>query len=106
LNIPDEFIDKDGCCYTLSIGIPVSNVSIHSTDYTLLSSDNVVVFTETATATLPPATGSGTTYRIVARESTVTIQGDGNDTVKGNNTQTITSHEDLIITDTQIGIWE
>lgn len=81
-------------------------VAIKSADYTLTTNDEVVVFTATATATLPAATGTGQTYRIVCRAGTLTIDGNSTDTIKGSLTQTLTSAEDLIITDTASGIWE
>jgi hypothetical protein len=105
---------------TTKIGIVIENsgtlrttgrkqaVSIHSGggSYTLTVNDEVVVFTVTATANLPDATGSGTTFRIVCRAGTVTINGSHSDTVKGELTQTLNAGEDLIITDTVAGIWE
>jgi hypothetical protein len=73
---------------------------------TALVTDEVIVATGTATITLPSATGTGQTYRIVCRAGTTTIDGAGADTVKGNLTQTLSANEDLIITDTATGIWE
>ena len=64
------------------------------------------MFTATATATLPEATGSGQTYRIACRAGTLTIDASGVETIKGETTQTLTAGEDLIITDTASGIWE
>lgn len=81
-------------------------VTIESGNYTLLTTDSVVVFTATATATLPAATGSGLTYRIVCRAGTLTVDADGTETVKGAATAVLNAGEDLIITDTAAGVWE
>lgn len=89
-----------------SHGAQIATVATKSGDYTLTSADNVVVFTATATATLPAATGSGQTYRIICRAGTLTVDGNGSETVKGALTQTLAPGEDLIITDTASGVWE
>lgn len=81
-------------------------VAIKSGNYTLTVNDEIVVFTVTATGSLPAATGSGNTHRIICRAGTTTIDGNSTDTVKGELTQTLTAGEDLIITDTAVGIWE
>lgn len=81
-------------------------VTISATNLTLTANHEVVVFTSNATATLPAATGTGQTYRIIARGATVTIDGNGTDTIKGELTQIITGNEDFIITDTASGKWE
>jgi hypothetical protein len=81
-------------------------VATKSTDYTLTDNDEVIVFTTTATATLPAATGSGQTYRIICRAGTLTIDGNGTDLVKGELTQELYEGEDLILTDTETGYWE
>jgi hypothetical protein len=73
---------------------------------TALVTDEIIVTTATATITLPTATGTGQTYRIVCRAGITTIDGAGADTVKGSLTQTLSANEDLIITDTATGIWE
>lgn len=79
-------------------------VAIKSGNYTLETSDEVVVFTATATATLPASTGLGHTYRIVCRAGITTIDANGSETIKGELTQVLYPGEDLIITDT--GVWE
>lgn len=84
----------------------ISAISIQSGNYTLLSTDSVVIFTATATATLPAAVGSGQTYRIVCRAGTLTIDPDGTETVKGETTSALSAGEDLILTDTAMGVWE
>lgn len=81
-------------------------VAIKSANYTLTANDEVVVFTATATATLPAATGTGQTYRIVCRSGVLTIDANGSETIKGSLTQTLTAGEDLIISDTASGVWE
>ena len=82
-------------------------VAVKSGDYTLNTLDNVVVFTATARATLPVATGTGQTYRIVndSISGIVTIDGNGSDTIKKELTQTLAGGEDLIITDYASGKW-
>lgn len=97
------YIDKDGSIKTLGIKQAVATKGIN---YTLTATDEVVVFTASSTATLPAATGSGQTYRIVCRTGTLVIDANGSETIKGSLTQTIVAGEDLIITDTASGIWE
>ena len=76
-------------------------------DYTLAATDEVVVFTADATATLPAATGTGQTYRIIVRDgATVIIDPDGADTIAGDGDFTIYDGEDLILTDAAAGKWE
>jgi len=77
-----------------------------SSNTVLTLDDEIVVFTSNGNAQLPVSTGSGKTYRIIARNSTVMILPDGLDTTKGESYQTISGNEDLIISDTEIGIWE
>lgn len=86
--------------------LSTNNVYITAVSYLAQPTDNVIVVTANATISLPPATGSGITYRIVCRAGTTTIDGDGADTVKGLATQSLTAGEDLIITDTFASIWE
>ena len=83
------------------------NVVVKAANYTLTNLDGVVVFTATATASLPAATGSGITYRIAneGAAATVTIDGNGAETIKGAATQTLYTGEDLIITDYATGAW-
>ncbi len=81
-------------------------VAIKSANYTLTANDEVVVFTATATASLPAATGTGQTYRLVCRAGTLTIDASGAETIKGSLMQTLSAGEDFIITDTATGIWE
>jgi hypothetical protein len=82
------------------------STAIKSENYLLAVTDSVVVFTATATATLPMASGSGRTYRIVCRAGTLTIDGDGSETIKGAETAVLSAGEDLILTDTATGVWE
>lgn len=81
-------------------------VATKSGNYTLTGADNVVVFTATATATLPAATGSGQTYRICCRAGTLTIDGNASETVIGEATQVLYPGENLILTDVGNGAWE
>ena len=89
--------------------IPVVNlvpVKVCGGSYTLKYYDHLVVFTATATATLPAATGSGQTFRICNEGSgTVTIQASGAETIKGTNTKSLTTHQDMILTDYATGLW-
>lgn len=77
-----------------------------SSTHTVLNTDEVVVFTATCTATLPAADGGGHTVRLVDRTGTLTVEGNGSDTIKGSLTQTLSAGEDIILTDTATGIWE
>lgn len=82
------------------------SVTTQSGNYTLTVNDEIVVFTATATATLPAATGRGQTYRICNEGvGTVTIDGNGSDTIKGSLTQSLAAGEDLILSDYTTGKW-
>lgn len=94
-----------GTYFTLPGGLRAA-LATKSADYTLTTYDHVVVFTATATATLPAATGTGQTYRIICRAGTLTIDANGSETIKGELTQTLAAGEDLIISDTASGVWE
>lgn len=80
--------------------------AVKSANYSLALTDEEVTFTATATATLPTAPPIGTHYRIICRSGTLTIDGAGSDTVKGDLTYTLTAGDDLIITYTSANIWE
>jgi hypothetical protein len=84
----------------------VNAVRLTAINTTALVTDSIIVATATLTITLPPATGTGQTYRIVCRVGITTIDGDGVDTIKAELTQELFAGEDLIITDTATGIWE
>lgn len=92
--------------YALESAANIRAVSIQSGNYPLAATDSVVVFTATATATLPAATGSGRTYRIVCRAGTLTIDPANSDTIKGETMAVLSAGEDLILTDTATGVWE
>jgi len=92
--------------YVLESAANLIPVSIQSGNYPLVATDSVVVFTATATATLPAATGSGRTYRIVCRAGTLTIDAAGTETIKGAETAVLSAGEDLLLTDTAMGVWE
>lgn len=81
-------------------------VATKAGDYTLTTADNVVVFTATATATLPAATGTGQTYRIICRAGTLTIDANASETIIGELTQVIYPGENLILSDVGNGVWE
>ena len=97
----------NGTNYNTEWVTPVNEVAVKSGSYVLAATDEVVVFTATATATLPAATGSGKSYRIINEGvgATVTIDADGSETIKGSLTQTLQQGEDLIITDYASGKW-
>ncbi len=82
------------------------SVAVKTFDYTLLTTDEVVVFTETATANLPPATGSGQTYKICNEgNGTVTIDPYNSETILGQNNKTLSQNESITITDYDVGKW-
>lgn len=83
-----------------------SDVGIFNTDTTLTRAIRTAVFTSTATVTLPEAVGSGHTFRIKCRGGTLTIVPTGGDTVNGDTLEALGEQEDLILTDTEGGIWE
>ena len=114
----EELTDVDGTALTTTGQIPVWNetlkyfdfnfnffrnkVETKSGDYTLAGTDQVVVFTATATATLPSATGSGQTYRICNEGlGVVTIDAGSGGTIKGSRYQYLSPNEDIIVTDYQ-----
>ena len=82
-------------------------ISIQNGNYTLSDRDEIVVFTASATVTLPAATGTGQTYRICNETTSliVIIDGNGADTVKGAASQSLYGNEDVILTDYKIGGW-
>lgn len=83
-------------------------VATKAANYTLTTADEVVVFTATATALLPAATGTGQTYRICnegAAGVVLTIDASGAETIKGALTQVLYPGEDLILTDYATGKW-
>lgn len=102
----DPVWNREKICYVLKVDKNKKKVIIKSTNYAIGDLDEVIVFTSTATATLPATTANGVTYRIVCRSGTLTITGTGGDTIKGEVNQVLYAGEDLILTDTEAGIWE
>lgn len=83
------------------------NVTIHSGTYTQVPSDEVIVFDgDGLIYNLLPALGTHRTIRVVCRNGDVTLTAIGDDVIKGWPSQILYSGEDLIITDTEIGVWE
>jgi hypothetical protein len=81
-------------------------VATKTANYTALTTDEVIRFTSSATLTLPAATGSGQTLRVIASNCTVVIDANGAELIKGELTQTISGYSDFILTDVAAGIWE
>lgn len=91
----------------LGVGGGIKNgLTTTASNLTLTTAHNTVVFTATATATLPAATGSGQTYRLICRTGTLTIDPNGAETVQGAATLALTAGQSVIITDTASGLWE
>lgn len=80
-------------------------VATKSANYTLTANDEVVVFTASATATLPAASGSGQWFSIGCVAGTVTLDGNSTDTINGELTQTINSGENLQVVDYAANKW-
>lgn len=89
----------------LYVGLKES-VSIKSGDYATSINDNVLIFTTTSIATLHPATGTGQKLHLKCRSGVLTIICSGSDTVKGEINQVLFAGDDLILHDTESGIWE
>jgi len=74
--------------------------------YSILTSDELVIFTAAGTANLPAAVASGHTLRICNQSTeSVTIDADGSETINGELTQTLYPGENVIITDYATGKW-
>lgn len=84
------------------------HIVVTSGNYTLTDYNHVVVFTASATCTLLPSIGLGKRVRIVSRGAgtTITVEGDGSDTVIGSANQTVAGNSSLILNDTEAGMWE
>jgi len=81
-------------------------VVVKNTNYTLTDLDCVVVFTATASATLPLATGSGQIYYIKnVGTGTVTITRSGSNTIDNETTQPISQWESVTLVDYLSGKW-
>lgn len=106
-----KLVDNGDGTYSIAIsgslaGMPPSVSSVHSTSHALVRSEDVVVFTATATATLPASNGSGKTFRIVnAGAGVVTVDPQAGDTVRGLASISIASRLDVILTDYADGFW-
>jgi hypothetical protein len=96
--------------YDFGGGVPLlMTIRSASTNQAISTTDGVVVFTETANASLPAATGTGVTLRIAnegAGSRTVSVVLNGSDTLKGDNTTfPLYAGEDIMITDYAVGKW-
>lgn len=98
------YVDPNGNICT-SFGVK-HKLTTTGSNLTLTTAHNTVVFTATATAILPAATGSGQTYRLICRTGTLTIDPNGAETVQGAATLALTAGQSVIITDTASGLWE
>jgi hypothetical protein len=88
-------------------GISSRKVVTKTANYTLLSSDDIVLFTATATATLPQSTGGGATKTIICDGAgvVVTVDGDGGDTINNELTQTLYNGDSITLVDAASGEW-
>lgn len=73
--------------------------------YTATVNDEVIRFTTSATLTLPAATGSGQKYTVIADGCTVTIDGNGSETINNELTQTLYDGDAAILHDVASGKW-
>lgn len=87
---------------------PVSlaaTVTTKVADYVATDTDQVIRFTANATLTLPAATGSGTHFFVRAVGATVTIDGNGSDTINEELTQVLNAGDSIQIIDEAVGLW-
>jgi hypothetical protein len=83
-------------------------VRVVSTDTTLTLNDEVVVFTASATATLPQALGTGQVYSIAPESNSgaiVVVEGNSTDTIDGELNQTLDDTMAIDVKDYAIGKW-
>jgi hypothetical protein len=84
------------------------NILEKTSNYTLTSSDDLVYANSASnfTLTLPDATGSGKVYYIKnVNTATITVDGDGSDTIDGETTQTVYENECLVVVDYVANKW-
>jgi hypothetical protein len=75
-------------------------------NYTATENEEVIVFTQGGTCSLPASTGLGKIYWIKnASTANVTLVGSGTNNIDGSNTQTIYGEEALDIVDYSLGNW-
>jgi hypothetical protein len=75
--------------------------------YVVLDTDEWIRCDGTFTVTLPPATGSGQGFLIMnIGVGTITVDGDGTDTINGELTQTVLALDSLFVLDAAAGIWD
>jgi len=81
-------------------------VVIKTTDYTITSSDSLVVSNGATTITLPHATGSGVIYNIKnINASSVILDGNLSETIDGELNWTIYQWENIAVCDYTTGSW-
>ena len=101
---------QEGTTIRIPFDSGIESLTITSTtgDYTVLSTDELVVCNSTTsgTITLPSATGSGTVYKIKnVNVGSWTVDGDGTETIDGETTQLINQYECLTLADYTSGAW-
>lgn len=85
-----------------------NTVTIQTTTYTILSTDNLVVCNSTTafTVTLPAASGSGKIYHIKNINSgTITLEGNSSDTIDGDLNVPIIQWDDVSVIDYAANKW-
>jgi hypothetical protein len=85
-----------------------NTVTIQTTTYTVLSTDNLVVCNSTTafTVTLPAASGSGKIYHIKNINSgTITLEGNSSDTIDGDLNVPIIQWDDVSVIDYAANKW-
>lgn len=110
LNIvfPGALVTNDNVTKETKINFSFSAVSIVTTTYTILSTDEVIVCNSTTpfTVTLPTATGSGQTYAVKnINTGIITLEGNSFDRIDGELNQTINQWEDIQLTDYAANAW-
>lgn len=110
LNIvfPGALVTNDDVTKETKINFSFSAVSIVTTTYTILSTDEVIVCNSTTpfTVTLPAATGSGQTYAVKnINTGIITLEGNSSDKIDGELNQTINQWEDIQLTDYAANAW-
>lgn len=94
-------------------GSSTTVTAIDDTDspYTVISTDETIAGNATSgaiTVNLPLATGSGrmlTIKKVDTSANTITVDGNGSETIDGSETHVLTSYESITIVDNASGTW-
>ena len=93
---------------TLNTNTIYYNVNIQTTTYAVVSSDSIIIFntTNSATCTLPSATASGRSLVLKnVNTGILTVDGDGSDTIDGATLQNVSQYESVQLIDYLANAW-